>query len=180
MAKVVAYLEKGAQHVSDRLVDLAEIQAGQRVLDVATGIGEPAVTAARRVGAAGRVVATDQAPQMLAIARERAAELGLQNIDFHKVDAEVLDFPEQSFNAILCRWGLMFFPNLPATLRQMGRLLIPGGRLAAAVWDVSDKVRTMSLYIGVARQVLGLPPPPPGTPSLFSLADVPALEQKLE
>ncbi len=111
--------EQGAQCLSDRLVELAEIRPGHRVLDVATGIGEPAITAAQRVGPTGLVVATDQAPQMLAIARERAAELKLQNMEFREMDAESLNLPEGTFNAVLCRWGLMFFPNLAESLRQM-------------------------------------------------------------
>nr|MBI3614142.1 methyltransferase domain-containing protein [Nitrospirota bacterium] len=83
-------MEHCAKPVSERLVKLAEIGVGHCVLDVATGIGEPAVTAARKVGPTGKVVATDQAPLMLAIAKERAVELGLTNLEFHEVDAEVL------------------------------------------------------------------------------------------
>ena len=97
--------EQAAQPVSDRLVALAEIRPGQRVLDVGTGIGEPALTAAHRVGTAGHVVATDQAPQMLAIAQERALVLGVQNVEFRDMDAEALDFPDGSFDAILSRFA---------------------------------------------------------------------------
>ena len=171
--------EQGAQHLSDRLVELANIQPGQRVLDVATGIGEPAVTAARRVGPTGHVTATDQAPQMLAIAQARAAELGLQHIEFLEMDAEALDLPESSFDAILCRWGLMFLPNLALALNRIWQLLTPGGRLAAAVWDVPEKVPNISLAMGVARQMLRAPPPPAETPGPFSLADSTALELAL-
>src|SRR5216683_8419490 len=88
--------EQAAQHVSDRLVELAGVKPGARVLDIATGNGEPAVTAARKVGAAGRVIATDQSAGMLAIARERAAALGLTNIDFHESDAESLAIQERN------------------------------------------------------------------------------------
>lgn len=171
--------EQGAQQLSDRLVELAEIKPGQRVLDVATGIGEPAVTAARHVGPNGRVVATDQAPQMLAIAKERAGELGLQNMEFREMDAESLNLLEGTFNAVLCRWGLMFLPNLAESLRQMWRLLSPGGYMAAAVWDVAAKVPVLSLPMSVARQILQLPSPPPGTPGFFDLADPVALERSL-
>ena len=171
--------EQGAQCLSDRLVELADIRPGHRVLDVATGIGEPAITAAQRVGPTGLVVATDQAPQMLAIARERAAVLKLQNMEFREMDAESLNLPEGTFNAVLCRWGMMFFPNLAESLRQIWRLLIPGGYFAAAVWDVAAKVPALSLPMSVARRILQLPPPPPGTPNVFSLADSSALEQSL-
>lgn len=172
-------IEQGAQPVSDRLVDLAEIQAGQRVLDVATGIGEPAITAAVRVGLNGHVVATDHAPEMLAIAKERAAELRLKNIEFREMDAEQLDLPEHSFKAVLCRWGLMFLPNLQASLINLRRLLVPGGRLAAAVWGPPAKVPLIALAMNTVRQQLEASPPPPGTLGPFSLADVTQLEQAL-
>ncbi len=172
-------IERGAQPVSNRLVELAGIQPGQRVLDVATGIGEPAVTVARRVGPTGRVVATDQAPQMLAIARERAAELGLQNIEFRELDAEALDFPESSFNAILCRWGMMFLPNLRTALTAMWRSLTPGGQLAAAVWSDPATVPLISVAMNTVREQLQALPPPPGVPGPFSLADALMLEQTL-
>ena len=170
-------IEGGAQRVSDRLLELAETQPGHRVLDVATGIGEPAVTAAHRVGATGHVVATDQSPQMLAIAKERVAGLGLQNVEFKVMDAEALELPERSFDAVLCRWGLMFLPDLKAALSGMWRSLTPGGRMATCVWDVPPKVPMVSLAMGVIQKMFQLPPPPPGMPSPFSLADAAALEQ---
>jgi SAM-dependent methyltransferase len=173
-------IEQGMQPASDRMVELAGLRSGHRVLDVATGIGEPALSAARRVGAAGRVVATDQSRNMLAVAQERAVAQGLHNLEFRAMDAESLDLPENSFDAILCRFGLMFLPNLAAALMKMRRLLAPGGRLVAAVWAEPSKVPTISMVFGVVQQKLNLPPPPPGTPSPFSLADVRILEQALK
>lgn len=163
--------EQAMGPVGERLVELAGIRPGQRLLDVATGIGEPAVTAARKVGPAGRVVATDISPEMLAIGRKRAAELGLGNVEFVEVDAEALDFPDGSFDAVLCRFGLMFLPDVAATLRRIYRLLVPGGQFAAAVWSTPDKVPFASIALGVIARELQPPPPPPGTPSLFGLAD---------
>src|SRR5216683_7299029 len=93
--------EQAAQHVSDRLVELAGVKPGDRVLDIATGNGEPAVTAARRTGAAGRVLATDQSSGMLAIARERAAALGVTNLEFQETDAESLAVSERDFDAVV-------------------------------------------------------------------------------
>ena len=172
-----ATFEHGGQAVSDRLVELARIQSGERVLDVATGIGEPAVTAARRVGPRGRVVATDLSNQMLAIARARAAELGLGNVEFRTMDAEAPDLPERTFDAVLCRWALMFFPEPEATLGALRRLMIPGGSLAVAVWDVGPKVPIISLRMNAMISVLGLAQPPPGTPGPFRLADPRHLER---
>ena len=122
------------QPFSERMVELADIQPGQRVLDVATGYGEPAVTAAYRVGPSGHVIATDLSPQMIALGRERVAERGLDNIDFREMDAETLDLPENSFEIAFCRLGLMYLPDPQMALERMHQLLVPGGRLVAAVW----------------------------------------------
>src|SRR5581483_849080 len=111
--------ERAAQPVNNRLVELAKIKPGHRVLDIATGTGEPAVTAARAVGASGRVVAVDQSPGMLALGRERAKSLGLGNIEFVESDAESMAFEDHAFDAAVCRWGLMFMPNLGAAVGKV-------------------------------------------------------------
>ena len=170
-------IERTMQPVSDRLLDLARVQTAHRVLDVATGIGEPAITAARRVGSTGRVLATDQSPQMLAIGRDRAEQMGIANIDFREMDAETLDLPAQSFDAILCRCGLMFLPSLREAMAQMRQLLVPGGWLAAAVWGEAAKVPLISLPMSVVQRELAPPPPPPGTPGPFNLSDRTTLER---
>jgi ubiquinone/menaquinone biosynthesis C-methylase UbiE len=107
-------IEKGTENVSRRLVELAEIKPGSRVLDIATGVGEPAITAAKKVssGSNGHVLATDISPMMLSIARQRAASLGLQDvIEFKEGDAETIDLQPSTFDAALCRWGLMLLPD---------------------------------------------------------------------
>jgi enediyne biosynthesis protein CalE5 len=167
------------QPVSERMMELADIQPGRRVLDVATGPGEPAVTAARRVGPSGHVIATDLAPQMIALGREWVAELGLQNIDFRQMDAEALDLPEQSFDVILSRFGLMYLPNPQVAVERMHKLLVPGGRLVAAVWGPPQKVPFARWPMEVAIRVLQVPAPPPQMPTPFSLADPQRLEQIL-
>jgi len=164
-------LEDPLGPVGDRLIQLAAVRPGHRVLDVATGIGEPAVTAARLVGPAGRVVGTDISPGMLEVARERAAELGVGNVEFHEMDAEVLDLPENSFDAVLCRFGLMFLPDVDRTLVGIRRLLVPGGRFAASVWGPPERYPMATAAFGAVARVLELPPPAPGTPGIFSLAD---------
>lgn len=171
--------EQGAQHVSDRLVELAQVRPGHKVLDIATGIGEPAITAARKAGRSGSVIATDQSPRMIAIARERAMEAGLQNMDFQVMDAEKINFPEKSLDSILCRWGLMFLPDIETTLRRILCSLSAEGRFAAAVWDIPQRVPLISMGFGIAREMFNLPPPPPGAPTIFGLAEN-ALEQAME
>ena len=155
--------EKDAQKVNERLVELAEIKQGDRVIDIATGIGEPAITAAKKVGVEGYVLATDISPQMLAIAKERTVSLGLQNIvEFKEVDAEkILDLQQQqqqplpSFAAVLCRWGLMFFPNLASTLTNIYKILSSSGRIAAAIWSEPAKVPKLYTAIDIVTQKLG-------------------------
>jgi ubiquinone/menaquinone biosynthesis C-methylase UbiE len=173
-------IERGAQKVSDKIVELAEIKAGDKVLDIATGIGEPAVTAARKVMPNGKVLATDISPQMLAIAKTRAVSLGLNGIiEFRESDGEKLDLPDQTvkFDAVLSRFGLMFFPNLPSALVKIRHLLITNGRLSAAVWSTPSKVPLIDLAFGTARKQINAPPPPPGTPGPFALADAGTLKQ---
>lgn len=173
-------IENGANMVSERMLEMANVQPGQRILDVATGIGEPALTAARRVGEAGHVIATDQARDMLAIAKRRAQARGLNKVTFREMDGETLGTTEQDFDAVLCRWGLMFMPDVDRALIGMHGQLKPGGTMAAAIWSSPDKVPSISLAIGVARELLQLPPPPQGTPNPFCLADTAMLKQKLQ
>jgi ubiquinone/menaquinone biosynthesis C-methylase UbiE len=171
-------IERGAQKVSDKLVAMAEIKPGDKVLDLATGIGEPAVTAAKQVKPTGKVVATDISPQMIAIAKSRAKALGLDDVmEFRVSDAEMLDFSSESFNAILSRWGLMFLPHLPMALSKIRQLLTPGGSFAAAVWSFPAKVPMLDLAFSTVRKEIKAPPPPAGTPGPFALADIEALKQ---
>lgn len=170
-------IEASAHHVSDLLVELAEVRNNHKVLDVATGIGEPAVTAARQVGSGGQVMATDQSAGMLAIARERAAQAGLANIEFREVDGEALNFPSESFDAVLCRWGLMFMPNVAGAIEGFRDLLVPGGKFATAVWGDPADVPALSMPMGIIKAVLSPPPPPPEAPTLFKLGTPGLLDQ---
>jgi ubiquinone/menaquinone biosynthesis C-methylase UbiE len=171
-------IERGAQKVSDTLVDMAEIKQGDRVLDLATGIGEPAVTAAKRVRPNGKVVATDISPQMIAIAESRAKSLGLDGVmEFRVTDAEKLDFPNSSFDSVLSRWGLMFLPDLPMALGTIRKLIKPRGSFAAAVWSIPAKVPMLDLAFSTVRKEINAPAPPAGTPGPFALANPEALKQ---
>ena len=95
------------------------------------------------------------------------------------MDAEVLDFPDQHFDAVVCRWGLMFLPNLGTSLSEIHRVLQPGTHFATSVWDVPPKVPFISMAFRLAQEMFELPPPPPGTPTLFGLAQG-NLEQAME
>jgi enediyne biosynthesis protein CalE5 len=152
------------------------------VLDIATGIGEPAVTAAKRVKPNGKVVATDISPKMLEIAKTRASSLGLDEImEFREGDGEKLDLPDSStarkFDAIFSRWDLMFFPNLPTALVRLKQMLVASGRLSAAVWSAPSKVPLLDLAFATVRKQINTPATPPGAPGPFVLADVEALKR---
>src|SRR5271166_881625 len=170
--------ERAAQTVNDRLVELAGVRAGQRILDIATGSGEPALTAARAVGQSGRVVAVDMSPGMLAIARERLDAAHLNNVELVESDAESLKLDPHSFDAVVCRWGLMFMPDLDGVVRGLHRALKPGGHFATAVWSVADKVPMCGLARDAIRRITGIVPPP-NAPDPIRLADTSILERAL-
>src|SRR5215469_4283300 len=174
-----AAFEQGAQPLSDRMMNLAHVAPGQRVLDVATGIGEPAMTAARQVGPSGSVVAIDQAPQMLAVARERMQAAGIQTVEFIEGDAEAVTLPLDSFDAVVCRWGLAFFHNPVGTLARLRNSLVPGGWLAVAVWGEPSQVPIISLPFSVFSRELSQPPSPPSGPNPVALSEPTRLEQAL-
>ncbi len=171
-------INKGAGPVSARLLELAGVKPGSTVLDIATGIGEPAISAARTAGPGGRVIAIDLSPGMLDVARRRAREFGLKNIEFFEMDAEALTLFDDEFDSALCRWGLMFLPDPSKALVAVRKMLKKGGRFAASVWDVSEKVPMISLAMNVVRRELELPPPPKDLPTPFCLADTGLLKKR--
>ena len=171
--------ERQWRSTGERLLELAGVKKGDQVLDVATGPGEPALIAARRVGDGGRVVGTDLSPKMLAIARQRANAAGLENVAFEVVDADAPGLPERSFDAAVCRWGVMFFADLNKALTAIRRSLLPGGRFAACAVGPPDKHPMLELEQKVLLTVLELPPPPEppaGAPGFYSLADPSVLD----
>jgi SAM-dependent methyltransferase len=163
-----ALIDSGASVISERLVELAGVQPGNRVLDVAAGYGEPSLTAARKVGSDGYVVATDISPQMMAFGRERAAAAGLANIEFVESDAISLAFPEASFDAALSRWGIIFDPDGEGAAANVRKFLKPGARMAISSWGPPDRVPLIATPMRTALTKLGVAPPPPGTPGPLS------------
>ena len=154
--------------VSSRLVEMAGIEPGARVLDVACGLGEPTLTAARAAGDGGAVVATDIAPQMIALARERAAAAGIENVEFVEVAANSLDFPDDSFDAAVSRWGIIFEPDAEAVAGRVRGFLNEGARFAISSWGTPEQVPFLSIPMRTVMEQLDVPPPPPGTPGPLS------------
>lgn len=172
-------IERAAQVVNDRLVDMAGVQPGRRVLDVATGYGEPLVTALERIGPTGHAVATDLSPQMIELARERIAQSGLTNVTFHACNGETLEIPESDFDAALSRWGLMLMGDPDACLRRIRKLLRPGGAVAAAVFSEPANSPWLTVAGSTVRRELGLAPPGPDEPNIFRFADAGELARRL-
>jgi enediyne biosynthesis protein CalE5 len=164
-------IETATEKVSKRLVELARIKQGSNVLDIATGLGEPALTAAKQVGKTGNVLAIDISPQMLSFAKQRAIGLGLQDIvEFKEGDSETIDLPSSTFDAALCRWGLMFLPNPKIGLSNICRSLVESANFAAAVWATPEKVPFISVPMNIVLKETNSPPPPI-TPGPFSMSD---------
>jgi SAM-dependent methyltransferase len=158
------------------MLDLARVGAGSRVLDVAAGDGDQSLTVAQRVGPNGHVLATDIAPNLVSIAARAFRESGLKHAEARVMDAEALTVEDGSYDAVICRLGLFFLPNLSTALVEMRRVLKPGGRLGAIVFSTPEKNPFFSVPISLIRQRAQLPPPRPGQPGPFSLGAPGALD----
>jgi ubiquinone/menaquinone biosynthesis C-methylase UbiE len=157
--------------VSERMLDLAGLRPGMRVLDVASGMGEPSLRAAQRVGPSGFVLGTDLVDGMLEVAREQARALGLSNIEFRAGDAETLELPEQSFDAATVRWALMYMPRPERALERIWRALRPSGLLVCTTWGGPEQVEYSSLPRRTMARFRPLPAVEPDAPSVFRYAD---------
>lgn len=166
--------------INDRLIELARIKDRDRVLDLASGIGDPALTVAHRVGPRGLVVVTDISASMLDVARERAADQGLANVQFREMDAESIDLPAGYFDAVVCRFGLMFLPDVLKSFKGIHRVLVPGGRLAAMTSRAPEpNIWAEWIFVPIQRALGVETAPPPGTPGIFTLGDPVAIERLL-
>jgi ubiquinone/menaquinone biosynthesis C-methylase UbiE len=169
-----------AAPLSERMLDLAGLQAGMRVLDLATGRGEPAIRAAHRVGPTGRVVGVDIAEDMLRMAQERAVREGVTNLDLRLGRAESLDgVPDRYFDVTLARWGLMYLDSPVAALSAARRALRPNGRLVAAVWAEPERVPYYSWPRRVLEKYTPLPPIDMEVAGTFRYADQDRLQRDL-
>ena len=163
---------------TELMLDMARVREGSRVLDVAAGAGDQSLQAAERVGRSGSVLATDIAPRILELAAQNARAAGLR-VETRAMDGEALDVPDRSFDAVISRVGLIYFPDRQRALTGMLRALQPGGRIGAIVYSTADKNPFFSIPVGIIRRRANLPPPAPGQPGPFSLGAPGVLEQEL-
>jgi len=172
-------LRKGAAPVAKRMLELSGISSGSRLLDIASGTGEPAISAAQIVGESGKVIGTDLVDEMLAVAREKIAGMNLDNIEFCCIDAETLDFTAGSFDAVTIRWGLMFMPEPQACLAAAHKALKQDGRISLACWAAPEKNPFVGVLMKTLSKYMDIPVPLPGAPGIFTFADPERLQDVL-
>jgi ubiquinone/menaquinone biosynthesis C-methylase UbiE len=166
--------------VHEWLVDHVDPKPGQRVLEIAAGPGDTGFLAASRLKT-GELVSTDIAPSMVDAARQRGAELGIPNATYKVVDAQAMDFDDESFDGVICRWGFMLMPEPAAAFRECRRVLKPGGRLAFAVFTGPDENPWVSIPVRVLREAGRLPQPTSEwQPGILALADRLRLEKLVD
>ena len=151
------------------IIKLLHLRSDDFVLDVAAGTGEPGLTIASHLNG-GKVISTDLAEGMLELAQENAKKRGIKNFETIVCDVSELPFPNNTFNAISCRFGFMFFPDMEKAIKEMVRVLKPGGRIATSVWNVPEKNFWVTAIMGTISKNIEMPPPPPGAPGMFRCA----------
>jgi ubiquinone/menaquinone biosynthesis C-methylase UbiE len=159
------------------MLNMAGVKSGSRVLDVAAGAGGQTLAAARRVGSDGYVLATDISSNILALAAEDARQAGLTNIETRVLDGENLDVEPGTFDVVISRVALIYFPDQQAALKGMYRALKPGGKVAAIVYSTAENNKFFSSPVSIIRRRAQLPPPLPGQPGPFSLGNPGILEE---
>jgi SAM-dependent methyltransferase len=161
------------------MLDLAGIGRGSRVMIVAAGAGDEALQAADRVGSEGYVLATDISSNILEFAAENARRAGHANVETRVMDGEDIDVPPASFDAVISRVGLIYFPDRQKALEGMKRALKPGGRAAAIVYSMPENNKFFSIPVSIIRRRAALQPPSPGQPGPFSLGGAGILEEEI-
>jgi len=166
--------------VSAWMIEHAELQPGQRVLELAAGPGDTGFMAAELIKPGGTLVSSDMSAGMLDIARQRAHAQGIDNVEFAELSLEWIDLETASVDTILCRWGIMLVPDPEAAVREMRRVLRPGGRVAVAVWDEASLNPWATIPDRALRELGLTQPPEPGSPGMFVLAPASRLQDLLE
>ena len=156
--------------VTQALVEDALIGTRHAVLDIATGPGEPALSVAAFVGPEGKVIGIDSVPEMVAAARRATDQSGFSNTQFEVASADDLPFPAETFDAVVSRFGVMFFPSPIDAVREMLRVLKPGRKLALAVWHLAERNPFFHTMSRVIEQYVDSPPPAPDAPDTFRFA----------
>ena len=154
------------QPMKEAIINYLQPKDGQKILDIAAGTGEPALSIAASIKN-GVVTITDISEEMMEIAREKAIAKELSNIETVICDASDLPFENGSFDAVSCRFGFMFFPDIQLAANEIYRVLKPGGRFATTVWNFPEKNFWVTAIMGTIMRLMEIPPPPPEVPGMF-------------
>ena len=166
--------------IANDLIARLDPQPGQTILDVAAGTGDTGYQVAERLGDEGKLITTDFSPAMLDHARAVAEERGVTNVEHRVLDAEQMDLEDDSVDGVLCRWGYMLMADPAKALAETRRVLRDGGRIALSVWAAPDR-NLWAALVGMEMMARGhVPPPEPGDPGIFGLADADQLRQLIE
>ncbi len=179
-AQLTDRIDRQLGPAADWIIQALALQPGESVLELAGGPGTLSMMAARAVGSAGHVLYSDFAEPMVDAARERLTAEGLTWVDCRRVDAEAIDLPQDSVDAVACRMGYMLMAEPPVALRETARVLKGGGRLALAVWGDAASNPWAAVPIREIASHLSLPAPPPDAPGLWSLSGEGRLGAALE
>jgi SAM-dependent methyltransferase len=166
-----AELEKVTRPVSEWMVQALDPQPGDTVFELAAGPGDTGFLASTLLGPEGRIISSDFSSEMVEVARRRAAELGLENVEHRVIDAEEIRLDDDSVDGVLCRFGFMLMPDPEAALAETRRVLRPGGRLVLAVWGQAERNPWISIAGRLLAELGLVPRPQPGEPGMFVLAD---------
>jgi SAM-dependent methyltransferase len=173
-------MQRDAMEVSCWMLDAARLQPGHTVLELAAGPGDTGLMAAELVAPDGRAMITDGAQAMVEVARARAREVGATNVEIRAMEAEWIDLPAASVDAVLSRWGYMLLADAEAALRETRRVLRPGGRVALAAWAAAE-YNPWLVKIGEVFVRRGLmEPDPPGTPGPLAFGQPGRIEELLD
>lgn len=168
--------EEFTHKVTETMIHDLQLKKTDTVLDIAGGTGDPALKIAAIV-TEGNVICTDQAEGMLAIAKKKAEDRKIKNFTTQLAGVSNLPFEDATFNAVSCRYGFMFFPDMALAAQEMARVLKPGGHLTTAVWDGPQKNYWITVTMDTIKKYLPIEPPPPGAPGIFRCAEEGAMKK---
>ena len=171
------HVDARSAELAQQMLDLAAPQPGERVLELACGAGGLGLAAAERIAPDGEVVLSDVVAEMTSTAAARAEERGLSNVTTRVLDIEQIDEPDDSYDVVLCREGLMFAVDPASATQEIGRVLRPGGRFAVAVWGPRERNPWLGSVMDAVSEQIGAPIPPPGIPGPFALSDAEELKR---